>query len=284
MKISNLNYIVLFSFLSLLFSSCEKEAKNVDVPVVQPQLVVAGFLSPSAEPTKVVLSWSAPIYHNTHHDKPMESNAKVFISDGANEYQLTYNSMKEYYSISKANMPVVVGKKYSLRVESDRSKTLTSESFVPSSPDYSIQYLGKDSVKDEYDNNVYYRRYFLKLKINNSEPTAFYRIKAWQQVIVYGNEQIEPMYMNIEDNMIVHGDVEKTIILEDYRMMHMSVTKQIYINLEKVDETYYRYHNALSHYQGVDIFTEPTLVYSNVENGLGVFCSYHSVMDSVVVK
>jgi hypothetical protein len=66
--------------------------------------------------------------------------------------------------------------------------------------------------------------------------------------------------------------------------MYSTLTKQIYINLEKVDETYYRYHNALSHYQGVDLFTEPTLVYSNVENGLGVFCSYHSMMDSVVVK
>ena len=40
------------------------------------------------------------------------------------------------------------------------------------------------------------------------------------------------------------------------------------------DENYYKYHKSLSGYVGDDPFSEPTIVYSNIHNGLGVFAAY----------
>ncbi|RUA27492.1 MAG: hypothetical protein DSY76_05235, partial [Bacteroidetes bacterium] len=97
MMMINRKNIIPLLLLIFGFISCEKDS-NIDVPIVQPKLVSACFLSPTTNGTSMILTWSAPIFKTTVHEMPFEENADVFISDGTNKYKLMYdNSMSHYY-------------------------------------------------------------------------------------------------------------------------------------------------------------------------------------------
>ncbi|MCK5856212.1 MAG: DUF4249 domain-containing protein [Bacteroidales bacterium] len=283
MKNINTNSIIYSLLISISLIACEKDS-NVEVPNVKPELVTACFISPTADQTTLQLSWSAPIFHNTVHEQPIEEDAHVYIFDGANKHQLLFNSIKESYEISKSQLQIVAGRKYTLTVESSKSETLTAETIIPVKPKFSIAFQSYDSVHSPYDSPQRFDyRYFVKLNISNEEDKAYYRIAAWGKSKYLGYKQILSITPTNGENKIYHGDYSGTLIFVRSAEPEERLT-DIYINLHKVDETYYRYHNALENYQGSDLFSEPTLVYSNVEHGLGVFCSYNNLMDSVAVK
>ncbi|WP_373512620.1 DUF4249 domain-containing protein [Persicitalea sp.] len=49
----------------------------------------------------------------------------------------------------------------------------------------------------------------------------------------------------------------------------------IYLQVQNVDVPYYEFHRSLENYNGDNPFTEPSLIYTNVKGGLGVFASYN---------
>ena len=57
-------------------------------------------------------------------------------------------------------------------------------------------------------------------------------------------------------------------------MLHATDTLLVCVRL--VDDVYNRYHTSLDQGGGRSVSADPLRVYSNVENGLGVFCSYVS--------
>lgn len=283
MMMINRKNIIPLLLLIFGFISCEKDS-NIDVPVVQPELVSACFLSPTADGTSMHLSWSAPIFKTTVHEMPLENNADVYISDGTNKYKVTYDNMKGYYYIPKSILEIKEGKKYSLSVHADKSKDLFAETIIPQKPVFDISFQATDSLHDPYaPSSSYEYTYFVKLNITNPEPEAYYRISVTALIVSENGGHIERMYPAGGENRIIRGDYSGVLILKKYGYTEERV-KKIYVNLHKVDETYYRYHHALENYTGEDFFAEPTLIYSNVENGLGVFCSYNNKVASVDVE
>jgi hypothetical protein len=57
---------------------------------------------------------------------------------------------------------------------------------------------------------------------------------------------------------------------------------QLYLELRTVSEDYYRFYSSVARQQENPgpPYTEPVIVYSNVEQGRGVFAGYHAAMDS----
>ena len=106
MKIITIKNIVLSILISMSVVACEKDSV-VEVPVTNPELVTACFLSPSADETTLRLLWSAPIFHTTVHDNPEEEDAKVYINDGVNSYQMMYNHSRQLYAINNNNLKIV---------------------------------------------------------------------------------------------------------------------------------------------------------------------------------
>lgn len=49
----------------------------------------------------------------------------------------------------------------------------------------------------------------------------------------------------------------------------------IFLQIMNVDVPYYEFHRSLEDYNGDNPFTEPSLIYTNVKGGLGVFASYN---------
>jgi hypothetical protein len=268
--------------------ACEEDVTNVDVPLVQPQLVVASFLHPDSDSNRLYLSWSTPIFHNSdmqHHD---EANAKVYIEKDGIEYKLHYNS--GFYSIHKNQMSVEVGKTYKLKILCDNSETLIAETKIPPKPVFEISYSGKDSIPSQKGMSAYEYVYYVKLKVHNPDPKGYYRIFA-SGIVETGMpppNNIATVILSLagKENRLFYGDYEGTLLLSYQANMYISnntVLKKIIIKIDKADETFYLYNHALEHYSDIDVFTEPTQVYSNIEHAFGVFCSYNTKTDSLAL-
>lgn len=279
------NYKYIIPFILLIFGiiSCEKDS-NIDVPIVQPELVSACFLSPTVDGTRLYLTWSAPIFNTTVHEMPDEEHANVNISDGSNNYKAHYINGAGYYFIPKPMMEIKEGSKYSLSVTANKSKDLYAETIIPAKPIFDIAFQSLDSLHDPHGSpSAYNYTYFVNLNIKNPDSEAYYRISVTaKSYSSFGNNFVS-LYPSGGENRIIRGDYSGILIMQRYGFSNERI-KKIYVNLHKVDETYYRYHHALENYSGDDFFSEPTLIYSNVENGLGVFCSYNNKLDSVDVN
>lgn len=284
-----INKIISFSVITILafgIISCEKTAKNVDLPVVQPVMVANAFLSPNEEFTSLFLSWSNPIFHNSDMNEKLVTDADVYIINQGVEYKMHYSNQESKYLISKNDLPIIIGQTYKLRIESDKSKTLTASTTIPEKPIFKSKFVRIDSViesGDGYRSSQYI--IYVDLKITNPEPKAYYRITAYADVIDGGMKQITTCYIDGGNNRTIYGNFDQTLRMYPsfYGWNGLSL-KKIYMIVEKVDETFYRYHHALENYSDMDFFAEPTQVYSNIENGFGTFCSHNIVVDTLDVK
>ena len=278
-----IKYIVLLLTIISL-GACEKEATNVDVPVVQPKLVVATFLNPHESYTSLYLSWSNPIYHNTNNQIKPETQAKVYIESEGVSYPVNYSPANNRYEIAASQMKIVSGKSYHLKIESDKvDQVLKAETIVPAKPDFTAEYKGMDSItiEDGYGSYTEYRLY-VDLHIKNAEHPGYYRVIA--QCLTQDGDLIE-LYMDGYQNKKIYGDFnERLNIWPEYYDGNSFKPKELYISVQKADESFYRYMHSLEMNNDIEIFTEPTQIYSNVENALGVFCSFYSVTDTLVVK
>jgi hypothetical protein len=266
--------------------SCEKKAKNVDLPVVQPVMVASAFLCPTENATSLFLSWSNPIFHNSEMNLKPEKDADVYIINQGIEYKMHYDNMENKYVISKNELSIKIGETYKLKVVSDKSKTLTATTTIPEKPIIKSKFIRMDSIIENsngYNSSQYI--IYVDLKITNSEPKAYYRITAFAQIIDGGMNHVATCYIDGGNNRIIYGDFDQTLRMYPsfYSMDGLKLNK-MYIVVEKVDETFYRYHHALEAYSDMDFFVEPTQVYSNVENGFGAFCSHNIMIDSLDVK
>lgn len=50
------------------------------------------------------------------------------------------------------------------------------------------------------------------------------------------------------------------------------------------DENYYKYHRSLETSGNDNPFTEPSLVYTNINNGLGCFAAYNTAVLTYIPK
>jgi len=280
---------ILILFLASLFA-CEKEVINVDTPVVQPQLVVNSFLNPDADSTLLFLSWSVPIFHNSDMNISYEDKAKVYIIENGKEHQLSYSHHDNYYFIPKSSMRVKEGENYKLKILCDQSKDLTAETIIPPKPVFELSYLGMDSLPIEKSADSYKYIYSVKIKIHNPDNKGYYRILA--KGLLKDESHPDELYeinLNLigKSNRFFYGDYEGVLEIKDesYYMNPQSMfLKKIIISVDKVDETFYLYNHALENYSDIDVFTEPTQVYSNIEDAFGVFCSYNTKSDTLDVK
>ncbi len=283
-----LKTIIIFSFLGVLFHlfSCEKDVTNVEVPIVQPQLVVASFLNPLDNTSRVYLSWSNPIFNNSDMAHHNENTAEVYIIKDGGEYKLSYKS--GFYETEIGQMPIEVGEKYKLKVISDKSVDLNAETTIPPKPVFEISYMGMDSMISEKKGFQYEYIIYVKIKIQNPDKKGYYRIRPSGYIKTNQGLTNRGFSMPGNENRIIYGNYEGVLRLGfqnwGYGLGGAFSIDKIIITLDKGDETFYRYNNAIEHYSGIDVFTEPTQVYSNIENAFGVFCSYSTKKDSILLN
>lgn len=262
-KNMNFRYIA-FLLISILFYSCEMTVE-VDVPEVKPKLVVFGFINPHDEEIRIIVRSSNPLFSDEETNTwAAVEDAAVILEGGGQSVQLTFDYQEQVFFVPASEFTIQPGMTYHVQVTATdflpalASTTVplhvpvftqsTVESIETTSPE------GYQQIISEFD--------FKWLDVNNQDN--FYELSIQR----YGSEVANLLVKDegrdgeeLREDFMYSGGY--TIPQEPFRvyLLHCS-------------EDYFLYKRSIENINQGNPFSEPSLIYSNIENGLGCFASY----------
>ncbi|MET7254483.1 DUF4249 domain-containing protein [Dyadobacter fermentans] len=304
---------IIFLIVTLFLAACESLVTDVDkgdLPQVESKLVVQCFISPQSARINVVVTESVPLFAEPDLKGGVIPNAVVKLSDGTRETVIPFDTANQLYSADKSALAILPGKTYFLSVVNgirsvNATCTVPAIAVVPATYKIDTSYSGSISARDtlltvKYNwNDIpgqtnYYRvraaldlEYSIPEELSNSGQFKEKRVRNrfnfnWDDTIgrndfrsdvnLDGTEFSSPIgRVNLPDplsytsNGAVYTSYPKSKII--------SITMEVY----NTDEHYFKYHRSVQTRGDSDNpFVEPSLIYTNVEGGLGCFGAYNS--------
>ncbi|MCE7058768.1 DUF4249 domain-containing protein [Dyadobacter sp. CY343] len=303
--------ILLICIACLSLAACESlvtEIDEADLPKTESRLVVQSFISPENQKTLVVVSQSAPLFGQDIPAALVLSNALVTISNGSQEAVVPYDSVNMLYAIDKSRFPIEAGKKYTITA-SDGKRSVNSFCTVPlkvATPKsfeidttYSSNFANDTllTLKMQWDDipgerNFYRVRAYIDLEYSVADDTSPQDFKErrirnrfnvnWEETVGRDNFQSDAsldgtVFTSPRGTLRLPGitayDFGNGNVFTVYpKSKIVSVTMEVF----NTDEVYYKYHKSLDNARNSDNpFVEPSLVFTNINGGLGCFAAYH---------
>lgn len=257
---------------AVLLISCEKEA-DIELPNVEKKLSVSCFISNDIDTIKAVVFWSRPVFSAAPTvPNDFMRDGEVIISNGETERILDYNFTTEQYELAVTDFPLDLGGSYTLIVRAPNGTVVRAQTRIPSVvPSVSSSIYQEDvstTPWGEQQVNGVFRTYLNDLPGDNYYRLVYYDRYSPDENIFFINYLDESFAE--EDNAqngILYSEHEIEVFGYDLDQM-----KSAYIMLS--GEDYFRYHRTLQNQEPGNPFAEPTLVFSNIEGGLGCFAGY----------
>ena len=287
MKVFNQKIIIKFLLL-ILFTNCEKEVE-IDLPKHQPELVLNCLFSQDAV-FKVHLSKTAPILN----DFPVivrEAIVQLYENELFIE-ELTFDG-----NIYTSTILPKTNKNYHIKVNTPEFENITAYDYTPSKPNLiSVAFnenaytdeegyeMGQLTIefKDNPNKKNYYEIVFF-VKDNNSFFTPYYDEKNNDPVLL--NEEIlayEPESLMFSDELF-NGTAYTLKINSGNLFDSNDEPSELNFIFRHITENYYKYKKRLilhKYNQEHDVWDgvgEPISMYTNIENGYGIFAGYSEI-------
>ncbi|HPX76572.1 MAG TPA: DUF4249 domain-containing protein [Bacteroidales bacterium] len=321
MKTSIFKYIFLFSILaSLIFSiACEKTI-DIDIEDSKPKIVLNAEINPDST-IKVHISRSRHILDIANLSTLNDAEVKLY-EDETFIGNLIYDASISCYCINYKpiqgkNYKFVVSHQ---QFETINASAKILEKIKPISIDTSRSFgqYGEEILnasirfKDPGNEKNYY---MLKLR-------SKYKAEIWDPDLItidtiyegpdttiidisqggyYYADVIDPMYFSSNDLNLEDGDYLRSLVISDelfdgkeyalkisidaFSLPYGYDTSIVYIDFHTISQDYYKYLRSEKKYQNSsgDPFSEPVMVFTNVENGLGILGSAHAHTDSILI-
>lgn len=302
-----LHITILFS-LFVLISSCEKEVE-LEIEEVDSKLAVLCNFSPD-EPFILELTKSKAI-NSSKLGTSIVNNADVQICVNNEIIETISPATNTPDANTKYQSTVAVPKTrqvYTLKVNADGLAPITASSSIPNAIQISHSTIGAITTieTDDYET----RGYDVRLGVTFDDPadeTNYYQISFYQEVLtssqaiqennieVFSNDGYSLIDEDITNNFnLIDGGIlfkdltfngtSKEFVFQPrfiYRPGEPSsaITSKpinIIIELRSVSEEYYKYYSSVYRQASQENtpFSNPTVIYSNVNNGYGVFAGY----------
>jgi len=278
--------IPLVLLIAIGFTACEKIVDNVDIPVQEAKLVVNCYISPEDTLIKASVYASVPIWSvSAYNDYTPISTATVKIATGNTEKTLAYNTQEGEYVLNAASFPIQEDVVYRLSVSAPGFTPVDATCKVPLQINKSLTFLSFDSIEGDQ----YATEYKLKTEFTDFSGLGnYYRIGGYS-ITLYdngngsvGDTSYMSLYSKNDQEFMADKDndgqkIQSELNYWKYKYedgMGSEKLLGLKLFLLTTDEHYYKFHKSLSGYAGDDPFSEPTIVYSNFNNGLGVFGAY----------
>ena len=259
-------------------TSCETNA-TIDVPESVPKLVVSCFLSPQDTVIRVKVSRSRPIFSdNVNYDMDV-ADATVIISNGVKSVTLPFvsggSTDLDYYKLPVSNVfPIKGGATYYLNVSAPELIPVEASCTIP-------QWLPDTMMVDINEADIYDIRCNVKWNDKPSQKN-FYRVRV-QSLLVdtntntpYSIYNFQPEGAELVNDLNNDGAQFNLTFVNDY-LFHPEDVYDVY--LMNIDENYFLYQRSYNDYNYyADPFSEATPIYTNIKNGLGIFCGYQQLV------
>ena len=298
-------YILLFFFCF----SCE-ESVELDLEAFQTEVVVSSNFSPN-HPFQISLSKNNDILTNSPTDFITDAEVQILNAQGVLLNRLTFNKdiVAPYYGL--ADFRPESGVNYQLKINVPGGATILAQDKVPNP--VALKSIQVDSVRfDGTDENSY----AIHVQTSFADPSKevnYYHLKLYYKAIAGRTNTsgftedtqvyllpVTPLASN-EGNPNIVFDIDKSGVLFTDESFNGELTTlqfdavldkmkagefpKIVGELRTVSTSYYQYHTSLSRQLDNQDrpFAEPVTVFSNIENGLGIFAGFSVHQDSVIV-
>jgi hypothetical protein len=305
----NISFNVPFVWLMsiILFSGCESLINDLDpdkLPKTEAKLAVSCYISPQSAVIEAIITESQPLLGPANSNTIFIPNAEVYLADANNRVRLSYVDSASTYRADTSEFKIRPGGTYTLTV-SDGKRSVKATCTVPSkvaqitnvTADKIPGYAGNDTLmrirfswQDLKGETNYYAvrgSYIFESTGPQYYPETGdvlpFRYKSRQEMF-YGRDT----YNDINIDGITFNGPEARI----YTPQKMNITyvdkngvqKSIYndpkfsdvrVEVMSIDVNYYKFYRSLNNTDNDNPFVEPTLVYNNVEGGLGCFAAFN---------
>ena len=302
-----MNKILYFLFCSFLLCSCESMVNDLDqdkLPKTESKLVVECYISPQSEIILVQVTESQPLFGPSTYNPVYITNATVTLSGENGQVLIPYNDSTFNYRISSDRFRIEAGKKYNL-VVTDGSRTVRASCIVPARKAEMKGYVIDTIYGYRYDGDTVAR---VKMSWYDIKGEAnYYSVRGYAET-----ELTIPYYDSETGGSKPQRVASKTLLDYTHQDFLLSDTnidgitfeaptyyvqlptkfsfpyndemvysdpkfKSIQFEILNLDENYYRFYKSLKDHNNSDNpFVEPTLLYTNIDGGLGCFGSYNS--------
>ena len=296
-----------FFGLTLFYSSCIKEVhNNFDF---EEKIVVYSYPNTSDSIIKLILLNNQPVsasLENNNEKLPYLKNATVTISDGNKSTLLTFyegNSESFYYTDSNS-FKFEEGKNYYLNINSPDGRYARSSLKIPHSSNILSASVDTSSVAKItlYDNMMSIsREVTLSVNLNAANAYHFVYAKVYGRTIWYDNKDtsnystVEDFYFNPNSSLPLQLNGSQILSTKneigvatnfktiDFFSVEIDSVEFILITVE---ENYYKFLKSkqIQSSNTNDPFAEPALLFSNIENGLGIFTGLTTRSKKIILK
>lgn len=271
--------------MSALLVSCEKDA-DIHVPQQDPKLVVYSYISPQDSVVQVSVTASNSVFGNSdsHNLFSMVDNATVTITTNGSTYNLPWNPAYSHYIIGTNVLPVNPGQTYELSVNAAGFETVSASTRVPQWRDWQfhVTYNGMHPYDAQMGFNAEYR---FNVDWKHYDDNDYYRLAQHFYHIdsTYIPGMLDTLNEERNNNFYTSNQVSGGIIA-DVVTTNTSINQDpypyrygFYYDLVISTYDYYKFHETVNNYNSGNPFAEPTLVYTNMKNGYGIFAGYIKV-------
>lgn len=272
---------LLLILVPAIFVSCEQDA-DIELPNTEPELVVSCFVTPQDSFIKVKVTLSAPVFGNGSNVQSSEvTDATVTLYGNNTSIVLPYDSNLELYRVNTSQFSILAGSEYRLEVIDPAGRHAIASTTVPLLPPTGFTCTVEDTIEYSDPNYEYGRSIFRYAVQDFSGGVNYYRFcgytRMWNSALndsLMLNRFADLFSDNSADGEILTGSGESWFQanLPNDSIMGFEVW------MLNCNYDYYNFHNSLyNNSQGGDPFSEPTLMYTNVEGGLGIFAAANAV-------
>jgi hypothetical protein len=269
-----------FSLAAILtFSSCEDLVTEVELPEYESKLVLTSFISPEGKSIKVNLGESVAVFgpQSSAIQNPAIPGATVILKGPQHQIQIPWSEERYAYYLDSLSWDMQANTEYELTAILPDGRSIEGKCSIPADLNTSLE------ITDiEVGSGVEFgQAYIIQFTITDLPGEGhYYRVGGYMHYTYdQGSEETYSMPLYLSRGSEYISDIEKDGSTMSFRIdadIFWGEDQMLELFLLTTDEAYYRYHNTLNNYWGDDPFSEPTLIYSNIENGLGVFAAYRS--------
>ncbi|HLN19644.1 MAG TPA: DUF4249 domain-containing protein [Bacteroidales bacterium] len=275
--------LLLIAFLT----GCESEVNNVKLPDFKPQIVISAFITPGNNITYADVSTTKRVFGVLGNDI-LRGAVSVTISDGEKETIMT-RSGDRFFFRNESNS-ISPGKTYSLKVISQYYPEASSSCTVPDRIRQNITLDTFSIARSEMGFN--WNELMFRLSFDDQPGKEnFYRVIL--RYIAYSSptgyrKYTEDYYIPLEKELFTDKKVnsEGKFTIEDRLNFYPSTYNDsafLKVYILNTDNSYYLFHKSIGDYDNnPSPFSEPSLVYSNINGGVGIFSSFTS--DSLIFR
>ncbi len=301
----------LLLFLLTVITGCESMVNDLDedkLLKVPARIVAECFLSPQSPYIDVMVGESQPLFGSSTSFPRILTDAKVLLTGESSEIEIPFVDSLNAYRIAGSQFRIEPGKSYRMTI-SHQNRMVTATCTVPSGEpvikSYSVDSVGSNMpgarvtahIRTSWDDfegvvNYYNVRGFVVIEdtrllydLATNRYSPYRIIDKLQLDHAYLNKQISDKNL---DGITFESPTYKINLPPSVELMYPDengnmqtvetdpVLKQIHFEILNTDENYFRYHRSLSESHNNDNpFVEPTLIYTNIEGGLGCFGAFN---------